>query len=173
MGISLILKDIYIDKRRGSILHVVLYQPEIPQNTGNIARTCAATSTSLHLIKPLGFTISDKYLKRAGLDYWDEVDIYYYNSYDDFKKKNSDADVYYITTKGKKIYCEITYPNDSFLMFGPETRGLPMDIINNNIDKCLRIPMKDSIRSLNLANSAAIVLFESLRQNNFMNFKKT
>ncbi len=150
-------------------MHLVLYQPEIPQNTGNIARTCAATSTSLHLIKPLGFTINDKYLKRAGLDYWDDVEIFYHNSYSDFLEKYPDANIFYVTTKGKKNYCEVNYPKNSFIMFGPETRGLPIEIINNNFNNCLRIPMMDNIRSLNLSNSVSIILYESLRQNGFMN----
>ncbi len=148
-------------------INIVLVEPEIPQNTGNIARTCAATGASLHLVKPLGFEIDDRKLKRAGLDYWDKLDITYYDNLDDFFAKNPDADFYCYTTKAQHVYSDITYPKRVFLMFGKETRGLPEELLIANPTRCVRIPMRDTLRSLNLSNSAAIAVYEVLRQRNF------
>ncbi len=150
-----------------SKINIVLHEPEIPQNTGNIARTCAATGASLHLIRPLGFEIDDAKLKRAGLDYWHQLDITYYDGLEDFHKKNPEATVYYFSTKAPKAYTDIEYPESVFLMFGKETKGLPEDVLQKNPDFCVRIPMRDGLRSLNLSNSAAIAVYEVLRQHNF------
>ena len=153
-------------------LNIVLVEPEIPHNTGSIARTCALTETRLHLVKPLGFSVKDKHLKRAGLDYWHLVDISYYDSFDELLKENPDGDFYYATTKASKNYCEFIYKDNSFFVFGKETKGLPEDIINKNKETSIRIPMKSSIeRSLNLSNSANIIIFEALRQLGFPNLK--
>lgn len=151
--------------------HIVLVEPEIPQNTGNIARTCAATGTSLHLVKPLGFSVDDRHLKRAGLDYWKDVDIRYWESLDELQRQYPGEHFYYATTKALHTYTEITYPDNSFLVFGKETRGLPEGLLRQNPDTCIRIPMRDTIRSLNLANSVAIVLYEALRQQDFPGLK--
>ena len=148
-------------------INIVLVEPEIPQNTGNIARTCAATGASLHLVKPLGFEIDDRKLKRAGLDYWDKLDITYYEGLDDFFAKNPDADFYCFTTKARHVYSEIKYPKRVFLMFGKETKGLPEELLYANPDRCVRIPMRDTLRSLNLSNSAAIAVYEVFRQRGF------
>ncbi len=148
-------------------INIVLVEPEIPQNTGNIARTCAATGAALHLVKPLGFTIDDRKLKRAGLDYWDKLDITYYENLDDFFAKNPDQNFYCFTTKAKHRYTDITYPSRVFLMFGKETKGLPEDLLYQNPERCVRIPMRDTLRSLNLSNSAAIAVYEVLRQRDF------
>ncbi|MBO4954361.1 MAG: tRNA (uridine(34)/cytosine(34)/5-carboxymethylaminomethyluridine(34)-2'-O)-methyltransferase TrmL [Clostridia bacterium] len=153
-------------------LNLVLYQPEIPQNTGNIARTCAATGSTLHLIRPLGFEIDDKKLKRAGLDYWHLLDIIYYDDADDFFTRNAGARCFFLSTKADKTYTEVEYRDGDFLMFGPETRGLPEDLLLANHDACVRIPMVEGARSLNLSNSVAIVTFEALRQNGFENLKQ-
>ena len=147
--------------------NIVLFQPDIPQNTGNIARTCAVTGARLHLVKPLGFSINDRYLKRAGLDYWGELDITVYESTDDFFRKNKNAGFYYYTTKGSRNYCDITYEDEDFLVFGRETKGIDESILSKNYDRALRIPMKNNFRSLNLSNSVAIVLYEALRQKDF------
>ncbi|MFP7295603.1 tRNA (uridine(34)/cytosine(34)/5-carboxymethylaminomethyluridine(34)-2'-O)-methyltransferase TrmL [Neobacillus niacini] len=155
-------------------IHVVLYQPQIPSNTGNIARTCAGTDTSLHLIRPLGFSTDDKMLKRAGLDYWEFVNIVYYDSLDDFYKKNEGGEFFYITKFGEKPYSSFDYSNpdkDYFFIFGRETTGLPKDVIENNKDVSLRIPMNDNIRSLNLSNTAAILIYEALRQQDYRQLK--
>lgn len=144
-------------------LHIVLVEPQIPQNTGNIARTCSVTGARLHLIKPLGFSIDDKKLKRAGLDYWKELDITYYENLDDFFSKNKGA-FYYFTTKARHNYCEVCYPDDCYLFFGREDAGLPEELLKTNPDACLRIPMRKNIRSLNLSNSVAIGVYEALRQ---------
>lgn len=152
-------------------INIVLHEPEIPQNTGNIARTCAATGAALHLIRPLGFTIDDRKLKRAGLDYWHHLDITYYDGLDDFYAKNPDASVYYFTTKAKKVYTEIDYPDRVFIMFGKETRGLPEALLHNNPDTCVRLPMRDGLRSLNLSNTVAVAVYEILRQRNFEDLK--
>lgn len=148
-------------------INIVLVEPEIPQNTGNIARTCAATGASLHLVKPLGFEIDDRKLKRAGLDYWDKLDITYYEGLDDFFAKNPDADFYCFTTKARHVYSDIFYPKRVFLMFGKETKGLPEELLFANPDRCVRIPMRDTLRSLNLSNSAAIAVYEVFRQRGF------
>jgi tRNA (cytidine/uridine-2'-O-)-methyltransferase len=155
-------------------IHVVLYQPQIPSNTGNIARTCAGTDTSLHLIRPLGFSTDDKMLKRAGLDYWEFVNIVYYDSLDDFFQKNEGGEFFYITKFGEKPYSSFDYSNpdkDYFFIFGRETTGLPKDVIENNKDVSLRIPMNDNIRSLNLSNTAAILIYEALRQQDYGHLK--
>lgn len=153
-------------------LNIVLVEPEIPHNTGSIARTCALTGTRLHLVKPLGFSVEDKHLKRAGLDYWHLVDISYYDSLDELMENNPDSTFYYATTKASKNYSEFVYKDNSFFVFGKETKGLPEDIINKNIETAIRIPMKKNIaRSLNLSNSANIIIFEALRQLDFPNLK--
>ena len=151
--------------------NIVLVEPEIPQNTGNIVRTCAATGTKLHLVRPLGFSVEDKYLKRAGLDYWEYVDIQYYDSFEELRKKFSDKKFYYVTTKGLNNYCDKEYQDDCFFVFGKETKGLPEELLYNNKEDCIRIPMNENLRSLNLANSVAIVLYEALRQCNFNNMQ--
>ena len=148
-------------------IHIVLYQPEIHANTGNISRTCAVTGATLHLIHPLGFSLEDKHLRRAELDYWDKLDITYYDGLDDFFAKNPDAKFYCFSTKAKYTYTDITYPKKVFLIFGKETKGLPEDFLYNNPENCVRIPMRDTLRSLNLSNSAAIAVYEVLRQRNF------
>ncbi|MDQ0216328.1 tRNA (cytidine/uridine-2'-O-)-methyltransferase [Oikeobacillus pervagus] len=153
-------------------IHVVLYQPEIPANTGNIARTCAATDTTLHLIRPLGFSTDDKMLKRAGLDYWKFVNIIYYDSIEEFAEKNKDGEFYYITKFGKKHYSSFDFSNTEkqhYFIFGRETTGLPKDLLVKNKEHCLRIPMneEDHVRALNLSNTAAILVYEALRQQQF------
>ena len=152
-------------------INIVLHEPEIPQNTGNIARTCAATGAALHLIRPLGFTIDDRKLKRAGLDYWHQLDITYYDGLDDFYAKNPGAEVYYFSTKAPHLYTEIEYPNPVYIMFGKETKGLPEELLHNNPDHCVRLPMREGLRSLNLSNSVAIAVYEILRQGNFADLK--
>ncbi len=152
-------------------INIVLHEPEIPQNTGNIARTCAATGAALHLIRPLGFAIDDRKLKRAGLDYWHQLDITYYDGLDDFYAKNPAAEVYYFSTKAPHLYTEIEYPNPVYIMFGKETKGLPEDLLHNNPDRCVRLPMREGLRSLNLSNSVAIAVYEILRQGNFADLK--
>jgi rRNA methylase, putative, group 2 len=147
--------------------NIVLVEPEIPQNTGNIARTCAATGTKLHLVRPLGFSVDDKYLKRAGLDYWDSVEICYYDSFEELKSKYPDSDFYYATTKAVNAYTDIKFKDGDFLVFGKETAGLPEELLKKNKEYCIRIPMRETIRSLNLSNSVSIILFEALRQNSF------
>ncbi len=149
------------------MLNIVLHQPEIPSNTGNIGRTCVATGTRLHLIEPLGFSLSEKALKRAGMDYWKNLDVTVYEDYEDFLRKNPGAKIYYATTKAPNVYTDVTYEPDCYIMFGRESGGIPEDILVNNQETCVRIPMNPEIRSLNLANSAAVVLYEALRQNNF------
>jgi len=149
-------------------LNVVLVEPEIPQNTGNIARSCVLTRSTLHLIRPLGFSVDDKQLKRAGLDYWQYLDIKYYDNLDQFYKQYEGARFFYATTKAKNTYSDIRYESGDFLIFGKETCGLPREIVEKNIDSCIRIPMvKESLRSLNLANSVNIIMFEALRQLGF------
>lgn len=149
------------------MLNIVLHEPEIPQNTGNIGRTCVATGTRLHLIEPLGFSISDKAVKRAGMDYWEHLDVTVYEDYEDFCKRNPGAKVYMATTKGPNVYSDVSYEPDCYIMFGKESGGIPEEILVNNQENAIRIPMNPEIRSLNLANSVAIVLYEALRQNNF------
>lgn len=148
-------------------MHVVLYAPEIPQNTGNIARSCAATGAKLHLIKPLGFELSDKYLKRAGLDYWHMMTLEIHESWTDFTEKYPEARLHYATTKAPRDYCGVQYRDEDFLVFGRETRGLDEELLAKNYEKCIRIPMRSDARSLNLSNSVAIVLYEALRQQGF------
>ena len=149
------------------MLHIVLVEPEIPANTGNIARTCAATGSVLHLVKPLGFDISDKAVKRAGLDYWDKLDVTVYDDYADFLEKNPGAKIYMATTKAQKTYCDVSYEDDCYIMFGKESAGIPEEILVENEETTIRIPMYGEIRSLNLGNSVAIVLYEALRQQGF------
>lgn len=150
-------------------LNVVLVEPEIPQNTGNIARTCAATGTRLHLIKPLGFEISDRYLKRAGLDYWKYLDLSVYENLDEFFEKNS-GNFFFLSTKAQNLYTEVKFSGDTYLFFGKETAGLDEGLLKANKEFCLRLPMLESIRSLNLSNSVAITVYEVLRQWNFQGF---
>lgn len=153
-------------------MNIVLVEPEIPQNTGNIARTCAATGTSLHLVRPLGFSTSDRYLKRAGMDYWKSVDVRYYENLDDFFRLNSGVNFYFATTKAPRSYDEVAFSENDFLVFGKETKGLDEVLLSKNYDRCIRIPMTGSTRSLNLSNAAAVILYEALRQNNFFSLKK-
>ena len=149
-------------------INIVLYNPEIPQNTGNISRTCAVTGAALHIIRPTGFEISDRTLKRAGLDYWDKLDITYYEGLDDFCARNPNATVYYYTTKAPRAYTEIEkYPESVYIMFGKESRGLPEELLFENREMCVRIPMRDTLRSLNLSNSVAIAVYEILRRDSF------
>ena len=149
--------------KRIMTLNIVLVEPQIPQNTGNIARTCSVTGARLHIVKPMGFAIDDKKLKRAGLDYWGELDISYYDGLTDFFAKNSGT-CYYFTTKARHNYCDISYPDNCYLFFGREDAGLPEELLKQNPDSCVRIPMRKNIRSLNLSNSVAIGVYETLRQ---------
>lgn len=149
------------------MLNIVLVEPEIPQNAGNIARTCAATGTRLHFIRPLGFEVSDKYLKRAGLDYWHLVDICYYDSFDELCEKYPSARFFFFTTKGRLRHSDASYRDGDFLVFGKETKGLPEELLLKHPGECLRIPMRAQARSLNLSNSVAIALYEALRQNDY------
>lgn len=148
-------------------INIVLVEPEIPQNTGNIARTCAATGSKLHLVKPLGFSVDDRYLKRAGLDYWQYTDIEYHGSLDDFFIKYPSGSFFFATTKAKKTYTSVEYKENSFIFFGKETAGLPEKLLKTNWDSCIRLPMREESRSLNLSNSVAILVYEALRQLNF------
>ena len=148
-------------------MNIVLVNPEIPQNTGNIARTCAATGAVLHLIRPLGFELTDKYLKRAGLDYWNLMEYYVYDDLEDFFRGHAGARCHYATTKAPKGYHEADYRDGDYIFFGCETRGLPENLLEKVYDRCIRIPMRAEARSLNLSNSVAIVLYEALRQNGF------
>lgn len=147
-------------------MNIVLVEPEIPQNTGNIVRTCAATHTVLHLIEPLGFELSDKYLKRAGLDYWGDCELHVYKNLGEFFDKNP-GKYYFASTKAKHRYDEVNFEDDSYIFFGKETKGLPEELLHDNYDRAIRIPMGQNIRSLNLSNSVAIVLYEALRQHDF------
>lgn len=149
------------------MIHVVLYQPEIPANTGNIGRTCVATGTRLHLIEPLGFRLNEKSVKRAGMDYWEHLDVTRYINYEDFLAKNPGAKIYMASTKAPRCYTEVQYEPDCFIMFGKESAGIPEEILLENQETAVRIPMMSEIRSLNLGNSVAIVLYEALRQNQF------
>ena len=155
--------------KKGQI-HIVLVEPEIPQNTGNIARTCAATGAVLHLIEPLGFEISDKYLKRAGLDYWQYLQWYTYPNLEAFFEKNPGS-YFFFTTKGKKNYTQVSYEGEVYLFFGKETKGLPEDLIRENLSRAVRLPMRENIRSLNLSNTVAIAVYEVLRQWDFPEFQ--
>ncbi len=161
-------------------MHIVLHEPEIPGNTGNIGRSCAATNTSLHLIEPLGFEITEKTLRRAGLDYWAKLDVHRYRDYEDFLLENFDSSgsgsstqqdrpprLWYATTKAKHLYCEADFGPDDYIMFGRESAGIPEEILADHEEDCIRIPMGYDIRSLNLSNAVAIVLYEALRQNGF------
>ena len=152
-------------------LNIVLHEPEIPANTGNIGRTCVATGTRLHLIKPLGFFLNEKSIKRAGMDYWQDLDVTTYLDYEDFLKKNPGAKIYYATTKAPKTYAETAFEEDCFIMFGKESAGIPEEILLANQENCIRIPMIGESRSLNLSNSVAIILYEALRQHNFEHMK--
>ena len=151
----------------GEIMNIILHQPEIPANTGNIGRTCVATGTSLHLIEPLGFRINEKELKRAGMDYWDKLDVHRYMNFEEFIEKHPDAKIWMATTKAKHVYSDVPFGPDDYIMFGKESAGIPEEILVEHEDNCIRIPMLDSIRSLNLSNSVAIVLYEALRQQGF------
>jgi tRNA (cytidine/uridine-2'-O-)-methyltransferase len=152
------------------MFNIVLVEPEIPQNTGNIVRTCAATGCKLHLVRPLGFEVSDKYLKRAGLDYWHYVDITYYDSFDEVLSRHPEAHFYYFTTKAKKRHTDAQYQEGDFLVFGKETKGLPEELLIQHPDECVRIPMLEELRSLNLSNAVAIATYEALRQQDFKGF---
>ena len=152
-------------------INIVLVEPQIPQNTGNISRTCAVTGARLHLIKPYGFEITDKALKRAGLDYWHQLEVFEYENLDDFFAKNK-GDFYYFTTKGKNNYSDVNYKNDSYIIFGREDKGLPEELLYNNKDNAVRIPMRNNLRSLNLSNSVAIATYEILRQWEFPDLNK-
>lgn len=155
------------------MLNIVLLEPEIPANTGNIGRTCVATGTRLHLIEPLGFSLSEKALKRAGMDYWKDLDVTTYIDYQDFLEKNPGAKIYMATTKARKVYTEAEYEPDCYIMFGKESAGIPEEILLENQERAVRIPMVGDTRSLNLSNSVAIVLYEALRQNGFPEMKLT
>ncbi len=152
-------------------MNIILHEPEIPANTGNIGRTCVATGTALHLIRPLGFDISDKAVRRAGMDYWKELDLYVYEDFNDFVSKNPNARIYMATTKAKKAYTEAIYEENDFIMFGKESAGIPEEILIKYEDTSVRIPMIGEIRSLNLSNSVAIMLYEALRQQDFEGMK--
>ena len=152
-------------------LNIVLFEPEIPANTGNIGRTCVATNTRLHLIEPLGFRLNEKEIKRAGMDYWQDLDVTRYVNFQEFLDKNPDAKIYMATTKGKNVYTEVSYEPDCYIMFGKESAGIPEEILAHNKDRCIRIPMVGETRPLNLSNSVAIVLYEALRQNHFDHMK--
>ena len=151
-------------------INIVLYSPEIPQNTGNISRTAAVTGAVLHIIRPIGFEISDRTLKRAGLDYWDKLSVFYYDSYEDFLKKNEGAELFFFSAHAKKSYAEVTYPDNAYFVFGKESVGLPEELIKANLDRSLRIPMLEGVRCLNLSNSVAIAVYEFLRQGGFFGF---
>lgn len=162
-------------------LHIVLVEPEIPSNTGNISRTCSVIASPLHIVHPLGFDIDEKAVRRAGLDYWDELELYEYNSFDEVLKKYPNADFYYCTTKAKKTHSDVDYTyflkenmsdRDIFLVFGKETKGLPEKLLKDNYENCIRIPMKENKRSLNLSNSVAIIAYEVLRQFEYQNLKR-
>lgn len=152
-------------------MNIILHQPEIPANTGNIGRTCVATGTKLHLIEPLGFSLDEKKIKRAGMDYWDKLDYERYANFDEFLQRNPNAKIFMATTKAHKVYTEVEYGPDDFIMFGKESAGIPEEILVDYEDTCVRIPMLDEIRSLNLSNSVSIMLYEALRQNGFASMK--
>jgi tRNA (cytidine/uridine-2'-O-)-methyltransferase len=153
-------------------MNIVLLEPEIPSNTGNIGRSCMAANSSLHLIRPLGFSTDDKTLKRAGLDYWSDLDVHYYDSYGDFAKKQEGQQIFFASTKAVKTYTEVSYSPNAFIVFGKESSGIPREILLPNLEHCIRIPMSENYRSLNLASSAAIVLYEALRQNDFIGLER-
>lgn len=149
------------------MINIVLVSPEIPQNTGNIARTCAATGCALHLVKPLGFSIDDKHLKRAGLDYWNKVVVGVYDCFEELEEKHPEANFYLVETDGSRFHTEVKYPDDVFFVFGKETKGLPKELIEKYKDQLVRLPMRKGLRSLNLSNAAAVMVYEALRQRNF------
>ena len=153
-------------------MHIILHQPEIPSNTGNIGRTCVATGTSLHLIEPLGFHLDEKSIKRAGMDYWEHLDVTRYMNYSEFLAKHPGARIWMATTKAKHVYTDVQFGPDDFIMFGKESAGIPEEILVDNEESCIRIPMMGDCRSLNLCNSAAIVLYEALRQNDFAGLER-
>ncbi len=153
------------------MIHIVLVEPEIPQNTGNISRTCAVVGAQLHLIEPLGFSIDEKHVKRAGLDYWDKLQLFTYPSLEDFFEKHPDGKFWYFSTKAAKRHTDVTYEEDTYLFFGKETKGLPEDLIYGNPDRAVRIPMRDELRSLNLSNSVAVAVYEVLRQRDFADLR--
>ena len=149
------------------MLNIVLHEPEIPANTGNIGRTCVATGTRLHLIEPLGFHLTEKNLRRAGMDYWKDLDVTTYVNWEDFLEKNPGAKIYMATTKAHQTYTDVQYEEDCYIMFGKESAGIPEEILVDHEENCIRIPMQGDIRSLNLSNSVAIILYEALRQHDF------
>ena len=153
-------------------MHIILHQPEIPANTGNIGRTCVATGTDLHLIEPLGFVLNEKTVKRAGMDYWDKLDVHRYMNFEEFKDTHKNAKIWMATTKAKRSYSEVSFSEDDYIMFGKESAGIPEEILVDYEETCIRIPMLPEIRSLNLSNSVAIVLYEALRQNDFSNMER-
>lgn len=155
------------------MLNIVLHQPEIPANTGNIGRTCVATGARLHLIEPLGFRLNEKEIRRAGMDYWEHLDVSRYVNYQEFLQKNPNAKIWYATTKAKHVYSEVSFGADDYIMFGKESAGIPEELLVEHEDACIRIPMLSEIRSLNLSNSVAVVLYEALRQNDFADMKMT
>ncbi len=154
-------------------MNIVLHQPEIPANTGNIGRTCVATGATLHLIEPLGFKLNEKEIRRAGMDYWEHLDVRIYMNFEEFIEKNPGARIWMATTKAKHVYTDVQFEENDYIMFGKESAGIPEEILVDYEETCIRIPMLDKIRSLNLANSVAVVLYESLRQNNFESMKLT
>lgn len=154
------------------ILNIVLLEPEIPTNTGNIGRSCISTNSSLHLIKPLGFFVDDKSLKRSGLDYWPDLDVHYYDDYEDFLSKHKGRQIFYACSKALNVYTEVRYDPDAFIIFGKESAGIPEEILLQNKEHCIRIPMAANYRSLNLASAAAVVLYEALRQNDFAGLER-
>lgn len=153
-------------------MHIILHQPEIPANTGNIGRTCVATGTGLHLIEPLGFRLDEKSIKRAGMDYWENLDVTRYINFEEFRQKHPGAKIWFATTKAKKVYTEAEFGMEDYIMFGKESAGIPEEILVEHEEDCIRIPMLDSIRSLNLSNSVAVVLYEALRQNGFQGMRR-
>lgn len=153
-------------------MHIVLHEPEIPANTGNIGRTCVATGTTLHLIEPLGFSIDDKAVRRSGLDYWKDLDVRTYRDYGEFLEKNPGARIFMATTKAGKNYADMAFEENDFIMFGKESAGIPEELLRANEERCIRIPMENGIRSLNLGNAAAIILYEALRQQGFKGMAK-
>ena len=152
-------------------MNIILHQPEIPANTGNIGRTCVATGTALHLIEPLGFRLDEKSIKRAGMDYWEHLDVTRYINYQEFQERHPGVKVWFATTKARQVYSEVSFGPDDYIMFGKESAGIPEEILAANPECCIRIPMLDEIRSLNLAKSVAVVLYEALRQNRFMDMQ--
>ncbi len=153
-------------------MHIILHQPEIPANTGNIGRTCVATGTALHLIEPLGFRLDEKSIRRAGMDYWAHLDVTRYINFQEFREKHPGAKIWYATTKAKRLYTEADFGQDDYIMFGKESAGIPEELLVENESTCIRVPMMEEIRSLNLSNSVAIVLYEALRQNGFAGMQK-